>query len=92
MTTAEIAIRLVALCRDGKIEEAKEELFAPDIMSIEPYEGLLPKETKGMQAIRNKAQLFISHAEHFFGQKNFRTNNCRRFLCSVLEYRFTNER
>ena len=69
MATAEIADRLVTMCRDGKIEEAKEELFAPDIMSIEPHEGLLPKETKGMQAIRNKAHLFISHVENFFGQK-----------------------
>jgi len=69
MTTAEIANRLVSMCRDGKIEEAKEELFAADIISIEPHEGLLPKETKGMDAIRDKAQLFISHVENFFGQK-----------------------
>jgi SnoaL-like protein len=69
MTTTEIANRLVRMCRDGKIEEAKEELFAPTIVSIEPHEGLLPKEVKGMQAIRNKAHLFISHVENFFGQK-----------------------
>ena len=69
MATTEIANRLVTMCRDGKIEEAKEELFAADIISIEPHEGLLPKETKGMQAIRDKAQLFISHVENFFGQK-----------------------
>jgi len=28
MTTKELAIRLVDLCRNGKVEEAKEELFA----------------------------------------------------------------
>jgi hypothetical protein len=67
MTTKEIANRLVALCREGKIEEAKEELFAPDIISIEPGEGLLPAETKGMDAIREKAKLFISHVEDFYG-------------------------
>jgi hypothetical protein len=67
MTTAEIANRLVSMCRDGKIEEAKEELFAQNIISIEPYESLLPKETKGMQAIREKAQLFIAHVENFYG-------------------------
>ena len=44
MTTKEIANRLVDMCRNGKVEEAKEELFAPDIISIEPAEGLLPKE------------------------------------------------
>ena len=54
MTTAEIANRLVSMCRDGKIEETKEELFSPDIRSIEPREGLLPKEIKGMKAIRIK--------------------------------------
>jgi hypothetical protein len=67
MTTQDIATRLVDLCRNGKIEEAKEELFAQDIISIEPYEGLLPKETKGMDAIRKKAALFVSHVEDFFG-------------------------
>ena len=60
MTTKEIATRLVHICRKGKIEEAKEELFAPDIISIEPREGMLPKETKGMDAIKKKAELFIS--------------------------------
>jgi hypothetical protein len=66
MTTQEIASRLVTLCRDGKVEEAKEELFAPDIVSIEPREGILPKETKGMDAIRKKAALFVSMVEGFF--------------------------
>ena len=67
MTTKDVATRLADLCRNGKVEEAKEELFAPDIISIEPHEGLLPKETKGMDAIREKAELFISHVEDFFG-------------------------
>ena len=67
MTTQEISNRLVAMCREGKVEEAKEELFAPDIISLEPYEGLLPIETKGMDAIRKKAELFISMVENFYG-------------------------
>lgn len=67
MTTQEIANRLVELCRNGKVEEAKEELFAPDIISMEPHEGLLPKETKGMDAIRKKAVLFVSMVEDFYG-------------------------
>jgi hypothetical protein len=69
MTTTEIATRLVEMCRGGKIEEAKEELFAEDIVSIEPKEGLLPKETKGMDAIRKKAELFISLVENFYGSQ-----------------------
>lgn len=67
MTTEQIAHRLIELCRDGKTEEAKEELFADDIISIEPYEGLLPKECQGMAAIRKKADLFISMVENFYG-------------------------
>ena len=67
MTTKEIAERLVEMCRNGQVEEAKEELFAEDIISIEPYEGLLAKETRGMEAIRKKAELFISNVENFYG-------------------------
>lgn len=69
MTTTEIAARLVSMCRDGKIEQAKEELFAPEIVSLEPREGLLPKEAKGMNAIKDKAELFISMVENFYGNK-----------------------
>ncbi|WP_153800921.1 SnoaL-like domain-containing protein [Foetidibacter luteolus] len=67
MTTREIANRLVNMCRNGQVEEAKEALFSSDIISIEPVEGLLPKETKGMDAIRKKAELFISMVENFYG-------------------------
>ena len=67
MTTREIATRLAEMCRIGKVEEAKEELFAEDIISIEPDESILPKETKGMDAIRKKATLFISMVENFYG-------------------------
>jgi hypothetical protein len=67
MTTKEIAEQLVNMCRNGQVEEAKEKLFAEDITSTEPREGLLPKEVKGMDAIRNKAALFISTVESFYG-------------------------
>lgn len=66
MTTQEIANRLVAMCRNGQTEEAKEELFAQDIISIEPREGILPKETRGMDGIRKKAGLFVSMVEGFY--------------------------
>ena len=67
MTTKEIATRLVDMCRNGEVEEAKEALFAADIVSIEPVEGILPKETRGMDAIEKKAELFISMVENFYG-------------------------
>ena len=67
MDTMEIAGRLVQMCRAGKIEEVKELLFADNVISIEPQEGLLPKVTKGMEAIRKKAQLFIEAVEDIYG-------------------------
>lgn len=67
MTIIEVANLLVSMCREGKVEEAKELLFADDIKSIEPREGLLPKEVQGMEAIRAKAELFISHVENYYG-------------------------
>jgi len=67
MTTKEIAIALIDMCRNGQVEEAKEALFAQDIISIEPHEGILPKETRGMDAIKKKAELFISMVENFYG-------------------------
>ncbi len=67
MTTQELATLLVEMCRKGEVEEAKEKLFSKDIISIEPAEGILPKETKGIDAIRKKAELFISLVENFYG-------------------------
>ncbi len=67
MTTKEVADQLVTMCRDGKVEEVKQQLFTEDTVSIEPTAGILPKETKGLQAIQKKAELFISIVEHFYG-------------------------
>ncbi len=67
MTTKQIAGQLVKMCRDGKVEEVKQLLFTEDTLSIEPAEGILPKETKGLNAIRKKAELFISMVEQFYG-------------------------
>jgi hypothetical protein len=67
MTTKEVAGQLVKMCRDGKVEEAKQELFTEDTISIEPAEGILPEETKGLKATQTKAELFISMVEQFYG-------------------------
>jgi len=66
MTTKDIAEQLVKMCRDGKVEEVKLELFNDDTVSIEPTEGFLPKETRGIAAIQKKAELFISMVEQFY--------------------------
>ncbi|MDQ2720537.1 MAG: nuclear transport factor 2 family protein [Bacteroidota bacterium] len=69
MTTKEVADQLVKMCRDDKVEEAKVELFTEDTLSIEPVEGFLPKETKGLKAIQKKAELFIAMVDQFYGNK-----------------------
>jgi hypothetical protein len=64
MTTQEIAERLVALCRQGQFETAQKELFAPDVISIEPYgTPTFPQETKGLNALLEKAKKFTAMIE-----------------------------
>lgn len=59
MTTNEIASRLVELCRKGEFETAQRELFADDVVSIEPYvTPEFEKETKGLPAIIEKGHKF----------------------------------
>jgi len=67
MTTKEVADLLVEMCRNGKVEEVKVALFTEETLSIEPSEGLLPKEVKGLKAIQQKAELFISFVDQFYG-------------------------
>ncbi len=59
MTTIEIAQRLVELCRNAEFELAQKELFADDVLSIEPF--AMPgfeKETHGLQAVIDKGHKF----------------------------------
>ena len=68
MTTQEIAARLVELCRQGKYEEAQKELYADDAVSLEPCESPgFPQETRGLPAILEKGQNFMSMIEEMHG-------------------------
>jgi hypothetical protein len=59
MTTNEIADRLVELCRKGDFEAAQKELFADNVISIEPYASPdFEKETKGLHAVIEKGRKF----------------------------------
>lgn len=62
MTTQEVANRLVTLCREGKFEQAVQELYAPDIVSVEA-EGTPNRVEKGLAAIAEKAARFESKIE-----------------------------
>ena len=64
MTIKEIADRLVQLCARGQFETAQKELFAEDVVSIEPYASPhFEKETHGLQAIIEKGHKFDSMVE-----------------------------
>jgi ketosteroid isomerase-like protein len=64
MKTNEIALRLVALCREGQWKTAQQELFADDAVSIEPYATPgFEKETKGKAAIAEKGDRFEAMVE-----------------------------
>lgn len=46
MTTLEIGKRLVELCKQNKHKDAMEELYSPDVVSVEPMPN---GETRGLQ-------------------------------------------
>ncbi len=59
MTTQEIANRLVELCRKGEYETAYQELYSPDIVSIE-VEGAPNHIVKGFDGLAKKGEEFQS--------------------------------
>lgn len=64
MTTEAIAKRLVALCRDQKWEAAQRELYAANVLSIEPHASPgFEKETRGLPAIIEKGHKFVASVE-----------------------------
>jgi ketosteroid isomerase-like protein len=63
MNTQEIADKLVALCRQGKLPDAKV-LYAPDAVSVEasaPPGG--QKESVGLAAIQAKGEWWVANHE-----------------------------
>jgi len=62
MTTQQVADRLVALCRQGEILKAMEELYADEIVSIEP-EHSPSKTAKGKKVVSEKGKQFASLIE-----------------------------
>ena len=65
MTTQQVANRLVELCRQGKIMETQQELYADDITTIEGDKA----PEKGKQAAIEKGKMFQSMMEEFHGSE-----------------------
>jgi hypothetical protein len=66
MTTQEVADRLVTLCRQGQIQQAGQELYGENIVSIEPPYAPVPK-AEGLKAVVAKGQQFASMIETHHG-------------------------
>ncbi len=63
MNTQEVANRLVELCRSGKYDEAQNELYSQDAISIEPEGGPWQARVEGMEGIKQKGQQWAEMAE-----------------------------
>jgi hypothetical protein len=67
MTTLEVANKLVAYMQQGKMQEAQSELYADDIVCIEPEGGMAPHYTKGKEAVLEKGKQFAALIEERHG-------------------------
>ncbi|HEY0660201.1 MAG TPA: nuclear transport factor 2 family protein [Lysobacter sp.] len=69
MNTQQVADRLVALCREGKYEQAQQELYADDAVSIEmpglPSGAL--GNANGIEAIREKGRKWAENIVQIHG-------------------------
>jgi len=63
MTTQDIANRLYELCKAGQYEQAQEELYADDALSIEPVGAPGPQSVKGRDEIVKKGEQFRDSIE-----------------------------
>lgn len=70
MTTQEIAKRLAEYCQTGQWEAAQRELYAEDVVSLEPYATEdFAKETKGLKAVTEKGRKFDSMVQEVHSLK-----------------------
>ncbi len=67
METKEIASRLIELCNQGKWDQAQEELYAENCISIESPTGKEDNIVKGMKAIHAKGEEWAASVETMHG-------------------------
>jgi hypothetical protein len=66
MNTQEVANKLVGYCRNMQFENAMNELYSNDIVSIEP-KGSPAEEVRGIEAVRQKGEQFEQMVETMHG-------------------------
>ena len=67
MTTQEVAQRLDQLFKENKWDEAQDELFAENAVSIEPPHSQGLQSAEGLAAIKEKGKQFQSMVEEMHG-------------------------
>ena len=68
MTTQEVADKLVGYCRQGQFDEAINELYGENVVSIEP-KGSPMEEVRGLEAVKQKSEHFSNMVEEFHDMK-----------------------
>jgi hypothetical protein len=64
MNTEEVATKLVEYCRNGEWMQAVNDLYAKDIVSVEPREmENMPAEMRGIDQVRGKTKWFENSFE-----------------------------
>ena len=69
MTVQEIANQLVTLCNQGKFDKAVQELYSPNIVSIEPPGAGFTERIEGLEAYHEKGKQWNSMLEAFHGSE-----------------------
>lgn len=70
MKTKEIASKLADYCKKGEFEAAQQELYADNVVSIEPQATPdFEKETKGKEAVLDKIRKFMTKVEESYGNE-----------------------
>ena len=67
MTTQEVANRMNELFKENKWQEVQDELFADDVLSIEPEHSQAVKTAQGKETLKKKAQDFGAMIEEMHG-------------------------
>ena len=67
MNTEQVAKRLAELCQQGKYEQAQDELYAKDAVSVEMEGAQGLGNAKGLDAIREKSKQFNAMVEAVHG-------------------------
>ncbi len=83
MTTQQVANRLVDLCRKGQIQDAGAELYADNIVSIEPDSAPI-KKASGKQAVGKKGQEFAASIEQRHGGSFSDPVVCGRYFSAAM--------